>query len=424
MFWAKPAIECEALCDGIGSCTAGRFSLADMSHVPDYRRLKLPSESHESEPNEELVSTGKNETENMFIEGRMIPSEQSFGNSLTSDENAGPRSELDDTVEAIREMNRGIMRLIEDDHDEHHGIEEQGIEEDQWINEDYGINEDYEIKEDHGEEEDHHGEEDHEEEEKDHHGEEEDHKEEEDHHGEEEDHHGEEEGHEEGEDHEEEGHGHGGGGHGGGNGEDMDEEHHHHHHNESETVACNNVERLWEHHCYFLTKEPVPGYRAATECSKAFPDAEFAEIKSDEANEMISEYVRELDETSGKPLHLRILYVYIKDDEEKYKEHSKRFNPIENSFKKPVCDIIGCQCVALRSTTGSWHWRICDTRHYALCRRPQQRLNEHPSTEPTVSGTFDEKESSMAARLAAAPLFVAGMTMITVMTMRLPSAVC
>ena len=425
-------MDSKAVCNEIGSCTAGdnRLSLADLSYVPGYRRLNRTSfERHfkpfdhlndfsNSEENNQKVKNGNpyfsvvgdetainNVSGKIFIKDRMVRSEQSYATTLKSDEETEPTSDSDATVEVIQQHSVSIMRMQEDDdHDEEEDHHEEGPEEDHDEGEEH--EEDHDKEE--GHEEDHDEEEEHEED----HDEEEEHEEDHDEGGEHEEDHGEEEGHGEGghDDHDEEG-----------PEEDHDTGHSHDH--SVEVAACNNVERSWEEYCYFLTKEPVPGYRSVTECSKAFPDAEFAEIPSDEANDMASEYVRQLDENSGKPLHLRILYVYIKDDEEKYKKNSKRFNPTEDWFKQGICDMVGCQCVALRSTTGSWHRRICDTRHYALCRRPHHHPVEEASTELTVGDIFDEKESSTGTRAAAALPFVTVLITTLLMTVvRLSSA--
>ena len=199
---------------------------------------------------------------------------------------------------------------------------------------------------------------------------------------------------------------------------DEEEHHHHGHHSDNDTDdeeedeegACSNVEFSWNEHCYFLTKEPVPGYRAATTCLKAYSSAQFSEIENEIINQLVSEHIQKLDENSGKPPHKRIIYVYIKDDHENADYRETKLNPQEELFKKSICDLVGCQCTALRSITGSWHTRICDTRHYALCKRPHRHEHEEApeiSTPAPVADSHDEQKTSAATLTAGLSLTVA-----------------
>ncbi|KAF0307999.1 hypothetical protein FJT64_020726 [Amphibalanus amphitrite] len=94
----------------------------------------------------------------------------------------------------------------------------------------------------------------------------------------------------------------------------------------------------------------------------------------------------------------KITYIYIKDDHQNPELRDTKINPEEELFKKSICDMVGCQCTALRSLTGTWHSRICDTRHYALCRRPHRHEHEgeleEASTEATFVDKHDEEEIS------------------------------
>ena len=353
----KHALVCEALCDDeAGHCFADTksLSLADVSYVPDHRLLKHAISNDNGDKQVVRDDSLNNEEKKRVAENQYLHSptgsELVMENGTKHENMEGRMSPSEESVRT--QAPSGHDAVLETIREFSRGTARMHDDDD---HDEENTEEDHHEEEEHGDP-DHDGE-----------------SAEEDHHEEEE--HGEADHHE----------------HDGGHGDE----------------ACSNVERSWDEYCYFLTKEPVPGYRSATECSKAFPDAEFAEIHNDEANTMVSEYVRQLDETSGKPLHLQILYVYIKDDEEASEYRATRLNPREEQFKQSICDVVGCPCMALRSTTGSWHRRICDTRHYALCRRPHHHPGEEVSTEAAVTGPVDKEDSSTGARVAAPlPLLV------------------
>ena len=292
---------CEKMCDGNNTSAVhdNTYSLADMSYVPHFRRLQIPTKNQTNESivqyDDNIVSSddahNSTDEESVFIKTLEISEDLPPLKFVLSEEDAAQFADLDATLEVIREFSKGIMyseyleSITDGQHHEH------------------------------------------------------------------------------------------------GRNNDTDEEF---------VEACSNVELAWDEDCYFITNRPVTGHKASTICSKYFSDAELSEIESEEVNSLVSEYVKKLDKNSGKPLYQRMTYVYIKDTRHNAKFRNTKLNHQEELFKKSICDLVGCGCMALRSSTGSWHSRICDTRHHALCRRPLRRHGEREAeggapTAPTLA---------------------------------------
>ena len=148
--------------------------------------------------------------------------------------------------------------------------------------------------------------------------------------------------------------------------------------------GCSYYELNLQEHCYFLTKEPVSGYRAGTACSRLFADSEFPEINTGILNYGSTYYIDWLNIMSRKPRYEYIHYVYVNiHSEDRYIREDYGY---EYDFKWSFCGQNGCPCTALRIPHGTWHSRFCHTRHYALCRRSHHHPHDlvNATTEPTV----------------------------------------